>query len=93
MEGSTKEYEVDPYALSWTELQALWQGFVSRLIWPCVCTSTGLNTEVHSPSTVLVRGVLFQGCAWAWAAATYVISLCSIIIKKSNPLEICVNAL
>lgn len=36
MEGSTKEYEVDLYALRGTELQALWQGFVSRLIWPCV---------------------------------------------------------
>lgn len=36
MEGPTKEYEVDLYALRGTELQALWQGFVSRLIWPCV---------------------------------------------------------
>lgn len=67
MEGSTEEYEVDLYVLRWTELQALRQGFVSHLIRPCVYMSTCLNTEVHSPFTMLVRGVLFQGCAWAWS--------------------------
>lgn len=61
MEGSAKEYEVDLYALRWTELQALWQGFVSRLIRPCLCKSTCLSTGgTQSPLTVLVRECCFR---------------------------------
>lgn len=58
---STKEHEVDLYTLRWTELQALWQGFVSRLIRPCLCTSNCLSTGgAQSPLPVLVRECCFR---------------------------------